>query len=105
MDFRDIAVTSSFATNGLRRPLEALSSFGPTLNEATFGLLGSSFQPERDLPSLEGQTILVTGGMHTVHRDATHFVILTDLPLLQATPASAKQPSSSSPNAALRAST
>jgi hypothetical protein len=49
-------------TYGLRHPLEGLSSFGPTVSEATFGLLGSSFKPERDLPSLEGKTILVTGG-------------------------------------------
>lgn len=46
----------------LHHPLEALSSLGPTLSEATFGLLGSSFKPERDIPSLHGKVILVTGG-------------------------------------------
>ncbi|KAF7719051.1 Uncharacterized protein PECH_000233 [Penicillium ucsense] len=54
--------TSGFATYALRHPLEGLSSFGPTLSEATFGLLGASFKPERDITDIEGKTILVTGG-------------------------------------------
>lgn len=62
MDLRDILATTGFVTHGLRHPLEGLSSFGPTLSEASFGLLGSSFKPERDIPPLEGKTILVTGG-------------------------------------------
>ncbi|KAJ5579571.1 uncharacterized protein N7459_005556 [Penicillium hispanicum] len=62
MDLRDVSAASAFVPYSLRHPLEALSSFGPTLNEATFGLLGSSFQPERDIPSLDGKIILVTGG-------------------------------------------
>lgn len=66
MDFRDVAAASGFAGYSLRHPLEGLSSVGPTLNEATFGLLGSSFKPERDIASLEGKVILVTGGKLTV---------------------------------------
>lgn len=66
MDLRDLAAFSSFVTLGLRRPFEAWSSLGPTLNETTVGLLGSSFKPERDIPNLEGKTILVTGGMFSL---------------------------------------
>ncbi|KAJ5946058.1 hypothetical protein N7454_002897 [Penicillium verhagenii] len=62
MDVRDLIVGSGFLSYGLWHPLESLSSVGPTLNEATFGLLGSSFKPERDIPSLEGKVILLTGG-------------------------------------------
>lgn len=65
MERRDLAATSGFLTYTLGHPLEGLSSFGPTLNEATFGLLGASFKPERDIPSLEGKVILVTGGTST----------------------------------------
>ncbi|OQE41740.1 hypothetical protein PENCOP_c004G07172 [Penicillium coprophilum] len=62
MDLKDIMATRGFVTYGLRHPREALSSFGPTLNEATFGFLGTSFQPERDIRDLEGKVVLVTGG-------------------------------------------
>ncbi|KAJ6179827.1 Nascent polypeptide-associated complex subunit beta [Penicillium mononematosum] len=62
MDLRDIIATRGFATYSLRHPREALSSFGPTLNEATFGYLGPSFKPERDIRNLDGKVILVTGG-------------------------------------------
>lgn len=62
MEFRDLAATTGFLTYSLRHPLEGLSSFGPTLSEATLGLLGASFKPERDIPSLEGKVIFVTGG-------------------------------------------
>ncbi|KAJ5557114.1 hypothetical protein N7494_001029 [Penicillium frequentans] len=62
MDIRDIIASSGFLRYGLWHPLESLSSVGPTLNEATFGLLGSSFKPDRDIPSLEGKVILLTGG-------------------------------------------
>lgn len=62
MEFRDLVATTAFATYSLRHPLEGLSSFGPTLSEATLGLLGSSFKPERDIPSLEGKVVLLTGG-------------------------------------------
>lgn len=64
MDLRDIVATRGFATYSLRHPREALSSFGPTLNEATFGYLGTSFQPERDIRSLDGKVVLVTGGTY-----------------------------------------
>ncbi|KAJ5670623.1 uncharacterized protein N7477_005986 [Penicillium maclennaniae] len=62
MNFRDVAATSPFAGYSLRHPIEGISSFGPTLNEATFGLLGSSFKPERDIASLDSKVVLVTGG-------------------------------------------
>lgn len=62
MDFRDIAAVRGFATYGLRHPREALSSLGPTLNELTFGALGASFQPARDIRSLQDRVVLVTGG-------------------------------------------
>lgn len=62
MDLRDIVATRGFATYSLRHPREALSSFGPTLNEATFGYLGASFQPVRDIRNLDGKVVLVTGG-------------------------------------------
>lgn len=65
MEFRDLAATTGFLTYSLRHPLEGLSSFGPTLSEATLGLLGASFKPERDIPSLEGKVIFVTGGMYS----------------------------------------
>lgn len=59
-----MAAGRGFVTYGLRHPLEAWSSFGPTLNEVTFGLLGSSFKPKRDIASLEGKVVLVTGGTY-----------------------------------------
>jgi hypothetical protein len=62
MEFKDIVATGSFATYALLHPLESLSSFGPTLSEATFGLFGASFRPERDITGIEGKTIFVTGG-------------------------------------------
>lgn len=62
MNAKDLAAVSGFATGGLRKPLEMMSSVGPTLNEATFGLLGSSFKPVRDIPDLAGKVIFVTGG-------------------------------------------
>ncbi|PWY83452.1 short-chain dehydrogenase/reductase family protein [Aspergillus heteromorphus CBS 117.55] len=46
----------------LLRPTEFYSSLGPTVNELTFGLLGYSFKPERDIEDLSGKVILVTGG-------------------------------------------
>jgi hypothetical protein len=32
------------------------------LNESTFGLLGASFDPRRDITDLSGKVIFVTGG-------------------------------------------
>lgn len=46
----------------LHHPQDLLSSVGPTLNEATFGALGSSFDPKRDIGDLSGKVIFVTGG-------------------------------------------
>ncbi|RAK74716.1 putative short-chain dehydrogenase/reductase family protein [Aspergillus fijiensis CBS 313.89] len=46
----------------LQRPSEYYHNFGPTLNELSFGLLGWSFQPQRDIVDLSGKVILVTGG-------------------------------------------
>ncbi|KAJ5640764.1 Nascent polypeptide-associated complex subunit beta [Penicillium herquei] len=57
-----IVAGCGFLPYGLWHPLESISSVGPTLNEATFGLLGYSFKPDRDIPSLEGKVILLTGG-------------------------------------------
>ncbi|KAE8374871.1 hypothetical protein BDV26DRAFT_269124 [Aspergillus bertholletiae] len=48
--------------HGLRHPLDMYSSIGPTLSEATFGLLGSSFEPSRDIGDLTGKVVFVTGG-------------------------------------------
>ena len=79
MDFRDLYAVSSFATHSLRHPFEAWSSFGPTLSESTLGLLGSSFKSERDIPSLEGKTILVTGGTLARFSSNYELVSLTDL--------------------------
>ncbi|KAJ5263318.1 Short-chain dehydrogenase/reductase SDR [Penicillium angulare] len=62
MEFRDTLAATGFLSYGLWHPFESISSVGPTLNEATFGLLGSSYRPDRDIPSLEGKVILLTGG-------------------------------------------
>jgi phage terminase large subunit-like protein len=66
--------TRGFATYSLRHPCEAMSSFGPTLNEATFGLLGAAFKPERDIRDLDGKVVLVTGGKHSFHSKPQHSV-------------------------------
>lgn len=52
-----------FTRHAITHPLDFAASVGPTLNEATFGLLGSSFDPQRDIGDLSGKVILVTGGM------------------------------------------
>ncbi|KAJ5820606.1 hypothetical protein N7474_006197 [Penicillium riverlandense] len=62
MDFRDVLCLRGFATYAARHPWEMCASVGPTLSEVTFGLLGSSFKPERDFRNLEGKVVLVTGG-------------------------------------------
>ncbi|KAJ5634926.1 uncharacterized protein N7484_008239 [Penicillium longicatenatum] len=62
MEFRDATSLRGLLSYSLRHPLESLCSLGPTLNEATFGLLGNSFKPEYDILSLEGKVILITGG-------------------------------------------
>ncbi|PLN80296.1 putative short-chain dehydrogenase/reductase family protein [Aspergillus taichungensis] len=58
----DSAVFGLFARHAITHPLDFAASVGPTLNEATFGLLGSSFDPQRDIGDLSGKVILVTGG-------------------------------------------
>ena len=50
----------------LRHPKDFLSSVGPTLNELTFGAVGSLFNPQRDIGDLDGKVIFVTGGKVTV---------------------------------------
>ncbi|PYH45331.1 putative short-chain dehydrogenase/reductase family protein [Aspergillus saccharolyticus JOP 1030-1] len=50
------------AWGAVQRPSEYYHHFGPTLNELSFGLLGWSFQPQRDIIDLTGKVILVTGG-------------------------------------------
>lgn len=58
----DAAAFRTLAINGLRQPLDFYSSVGPSLNELSFGLLGSSFKPDRDVIDLSGKVIFVTGG-------------------------------------------
>ena len=60
----DLAAIGSFGANLLRRPRDLFSSVGPTVNELTFGLLGQSFDPERDVIDLSGKVVFVTGGMY-----------------------------------------
>lgn len=62
MNFRDVLCLRGFATYAARHPWEMCASVGPTLSEATLGLFGSSFKPERDFRNLEGKVVLVTGG-------------------------------------------
>ncbi|GKZ79622.1 hypothetical protein AnigIFM56816_003825 [Aspergillus niger] len=52
----------NFISNVLLRPVESYCSFGPTVSEITFGLLGYSFNPERDINDLSGKVVFVTGG-------------------------------------------
>ncbi|GMF74207.1 unnamed protein product [Aspergillus oryzae] len=60
--YQNIALNGSFALHGLRHPLDMYSSLGPTLSEATFGLLGYSFEPSRDIGDFSGKVLFVTGG-------------------------------------------
>lgn len=48
----------------LQHPKDLFSSVGPTLHEATFGALGSLFDPKRDIGDLTGKVIFVTGGSY-----------------------------------------
>ncbi|OGE48644.1 hypothetical protein PENARI_c027G04931 [Penicillium arizonense] len=79
MDFRDFVAATPFATYILRHPREALSSFGPTFNEATFGLLGASFKPDRDIRNLDGKVVLVTGGNFPLVSTASQMINAMDL--------------------------
>lgn len=58
----DFSAISSLFANGVRQPRDFFSSVGPTLSELSFGLLGSSFEPERDVVDLAGKVVFVTGG-------------------------------------------
>ncbi|KAL4933721.1 uncharacterized protein BDV17DRAFT_278866 [Aspergillus undulatus] len=60
--FQDVVGLSGMLTHALRHPLDFNHSVGPSLNEITGGLIGSSFVPERDIPDLSGKVIFVTGG-------------------------------------------
>jgi hypothetical protein len=62
MPLSDLAVAGSFASHAIRHPLDFYSSVGPTLNELTFGLLGASFDPRRNITDSSGKVIFVTGG-------------------------------------------
>lgn len=55
---------NGIASHALFHPVDMLLSVGPTLSETTCGLLGSSFDPERDVPDLSGKVIFVTGGIY-----------------------------------------
>ncbi|KAL2866672.1 uncharacterized protein BJX67DRAFT_388438 [Aspergillus lucknowensis] len=60
--FQDILGLGSLLSHAIQHPVDFHHSAGPTLHEATAGLLGSSFNPERDVPDLSGKVIFVTGG-------------------------------------------
>ncbi|KAL4787695.1 hypothetical protein BJX76DRAFT_345381 [Aspergillus varians] len=60
--FQDVIGLSGLVSHAIRHPLDFHHSVGPTLNELTGGLLGSAFDPERDIPDLSGKVIFVTGG-------------------------------------------
>ncbi|KAL3473146.1 hypothetical protein BJX99DRAFT_234160 [Aspergillus californicus] len=59
---QDLFGFGGFISHAIRHPLDFQSSVGRSLNELTAGILGSSFNPDRDLPNLAGKVILVTGG-------------------------------------------
>jgi hypothetical protein len=60
--FQDVVGLGGIASHAIRHPLDFHHSVGPTLNEFTGGLIGSSFDPERDTPDQSGKVIFVTGG-------------------------------------------
>lgn len=60
--FQDVVGLGALASHAIRHPLDFHHSVGPSLNELTGGLLGSSFDPERDTPDQSGKIIFVTGG-------------------------------------------
>lgn len=62
MALSNFAFAASFASHAIFHPLDFYSSVGPTLNESTFGLLGSPFDPRHDITDLSGKVIFVTGG-------------------------------------------
>lgn len=62
-----MASVVTFLSNVLSRPVESYCSFGPTVSEITFGLLGYSFNPERDINDLSGKVVFVTGGVCSLY--------------------------------------
>ncbi|KAA8643405.1 hypothetical protein EYZ11_010115 [Aspergillus tanneri] len=52
----------SIILRALCHPVDFFASVGPTVNELTFGLFGSSFEPQRDIGDLSGKVVLITGG-------------------------------------------
>lgn len=62
LSIRTMGPLINTASYALRHPKDFLSSVGPTLNELTFGTVGSLFNPQRDIGDLDGKVIFVTGG-------------------------------------------
>ncbi|KAL1965204.1 hypothetical protein VTN77DRAFT_5958 [Rasamsonia byssochlamydoides] len=60
--WQDLGALGGLLLYGLRNPCEVYTGTGPTLNELTCGLAGSSFNPRRDIGDLTGKVIFVTGG-------------------------------------------
>ncbi|KKA18770.1 Short-chain dehydrogenase/reductase family protein [Rasamsonia emersonii CBS 393.64] len=70
--WQDLGALGSLLAYGLRNPWEMYTGAGPTLNELTCGLAGSSFKPKRDIGDLAGKVIFVTGGKETILQLAHH---------------------------------
>lgn len=60
----DLHAVYRFVINGFDSPTELWTASVPTLSELTFGLVGYSFNPQRDIGDLSGKVILVTGGTY-----------------------------------------
>lgn len=71
----DIHAVSRFITVGLSNPIELWTASFPTLSELTFGLVGYSFEPQRDIGDLSGKVILVTGGIYQKNMNNGHQLI------------------------------
>jgi hypothetical protein len=59
---QDLRAFASLLTYGLCHPREFYTGTGPTLNELTCGLAGSSFDPRKDIGDLTGKIVFITGG-------------------------------------------
>ncbi|KAK1141778.1 hypothetical protein N8T08_008443 [Aspergillus melleus] len=55
-------LAGSLVRHALCHPADFYSSVGPTVNELSFGLLGSPFKPQRDIGDLSGKVVFITGG-------------------------------------------